>query len=246
MNEITPIKISSDSDRVTVSARELHDALQIQTAFKDWFPRMCEYGFIEGEDFNPLKIEQVQTEGNRSVTRTVNDAQITIEMAKQICMIQRTDIGRQYREYFLQLEKEWNSPEKVMARALDYAHKTIANLSNQIAEQKPKVIFAEAVSASKTSILIGDLAKILKQNGIDIGQKRLFAWLRDNGYLIKGGSSKNMPTQRAMEMGLFVVKEGSYVNGEGVNVTTKTTTVTGKGQIYFINKFKGESTDDKD
>lgn len=114
-------------------------------------------------------------------------------------------------------------------------------LQTQIAEQKPKVIFAEAVSASKTSILIGDLAKILKQNGIDIGQKRLFAWLRDNGYLIKGGSSKNMPTQRAMEMGLFVVKEGSYVNGEGVNVTTKTTKVTGKGQIYFINKFKGES-----
>lgn len=113
-------------------------------------------------------------------------------------------------------------------------------LQTQIAEQKPKVIFAEAVSASKSSILIGDLAKILKQNGIDIGQKRLFAWLRDNGYLIKGGSSKNMPTQRAMEMGLFVVKEGSYVNGEGVNVTTKTTKLTGKGQIYFINKFKGE------
>ena len=112
-------------------------------------------------------------------------------------------------------------------------------LQAQIDEQKPKVVFAEAVSASKTSILIGDLAKILKQNGIDIGQKRLFAWLRDNGYLIKGGSSKNMPTQRAMEMGLFVVKEGSYVNGEGVNVTTKTTKVTGKGQIYFINKFKG-------
>ena len=114
-------------------------------------------------------------------------------------------------------------------------------LQTQIAEQKPKVIFAEAVSASKTSILIGDLAKILKQNGIDIGQKRLFAWLRDNGYLIKGGSSKNMPTQRSMDMGLFVVKEGSYVNGEGVNVTTKTTKVTGKGQIYFINKFKGDA-----
>lgn len=113
-------------------------------------------------------------------------------------------------------------------------------LQTQIAEQKPKVIFAEAVSASKTSILIGDLAKILKQNRIDIGQRRLFAWLRDNGYLIKGSSSKNMPTQRAMDMGLFVVKEGSYVNGEGVNVTTKTTKVTGKGQIYFINKFKGD------
>lgn len=111
-------------------------------------------------------------------------------------------------------------------------------LETTIEEQKPKVVFAEAVSTSKSSILIGDLAKILKQNGIDIGQKRLFAWLRENGYLVKGGSSKNMPTQRAMEMKLFVVKEGSYVNGEGVNVTTKTTKVTGKGQIYFINKFK--------
>lgn len=246
MNEITPIKISSDSDRVTVSARELHDALQIQTKFQDWFPRMAEYGFVEGEDFNLLKIEKVQTEGNRQVTREITDYQITLEMAKQICMIQRTDIGRKYREYFLQLEKEWNSPEKVMARALDYAHKTIANLSATIAEQKPKVVFAEAVSTSKTSILIGDLAKILKQNGIDIGQKRLFAWLRENGYLIKGGSSKNMPTQRAMDMGLFVVKEGSYVNGDGVNITTKTTRVTGRGQIYFINKFKGENDDAED
>lgn len=116
-------------------------------------------------------------------------------------------------------------------------------LEAQNEEMKPKALFADAVSASKTSILIGDLAKILKQNGIDIGQKRLFAWLRDNGYLIKGGSSKNMPTQRSMDMGLFVVKEGSYVNGEGVNVTTKTTKLTGKGQIYFINKFKGGSAD---
>ena len=111
-------------------------------------------------------------------------------------------------------------------------------LEAQNAEMKPKALFADAVSASKSSILIGDLAKILKQNGISIGQKRLFAWMRDNGYLIKGGSSKNMPTQRSMEMGLFMVKEGSYVNGECVNVTTKTTKVTGKGQIYFINKFK--------
>lgn len=104
-------------------------------------------------------------------------------------------------------------------------------------EMQPKALFADAVSTSKSSILIGDLSKLLKQNGIDIGQKRLFAWLRDNGYLIKGGSSKNMPTQRAMDLGLFVVKEGSYVNGEGVNVTTKTTKVTGKGQVYFVNKF---------
>ena len=133
-----------------------------------------------------------------------------------------------------------------LLQALKEEQEKRKELEAKNAEMKPKALFADAVSASKTSILIGDLAKILKQNGIDIGQKRLFAWLRDNGYLIKGGSSKNMPTQRSMDMGLFVVKEGSYVNGEGVNVTTKTTKLTGKGQIYFINKFKGESTDDKD
>lgn len=105
---------------------------------------------------------------------------------------------------------------------------------------KPKAIFADAVSASSSSILIGELAKLLKQNGIETGQKRLFQCLRDEGYLIKSGSSKNMPTQKAMEMGLFMIKEGSYVNGEGVNITTKTTKVTGKGQIYFINHFKGK------
>lgn len=108
--------------------------------------------------------------------------------------------------------------------------------AKQLEAQKPKVVFADAVSTSKSSVLVGELAKIIKQNGVDIGQRRLFQWLRDNGYLMKSGSSKNMPTQRAMEMKLFEIKEGSYINGAGVNVTTKTSKVTGKGQIYFVNK----------
>ena len=105
---------------------------------------------------------------------------------------------------------------------------------------KPKAVFADAVSASKTSINVGDLAKLLHQNGIDIGQKRLFGWLRDNGWLMKGGTSKNLPTQKGMEQGLFEIKEGTYIDGHGVNVTTKTPKVTGKGQIYFVNKFLAE------
>ena len=110
-----------------------------------------------------------------------------------------------------------------------------------IESQKPKVIFAEAVSASKTSILVGELAKILRGNGIPIGQRRFFQWLRENGYLIKRkGTDYNMPTQRSMELGLFEIKEGSYVNGDGVNVITKTPKITGKGQNYFINKFLKE------
>lgn len=103
---------------------------------------------------------------------------------------------------------------------------------------RPKVIFAEAVSASKTSILVGELAKILRGNGIPTGQHRFFQWLRENGYLIKRkGTAYNMPTQRSMELGLFEIKEGSYVNGDGVNVITKTPKITGKGQNYFINLF---------
>lgn len=107
----------------------------------------------------------------------------------------------------------------------------------RLEQQKPKVLFADAVEVSKTSILVGDLAKIIKQNGYDIGQKRLFQWLRDNGYLIKSGNSKNMPTQKAMEMQLFEVKESTISNPDGSIRITKTTKVTGKGQVYFVNKF---------
>jgi anti-repressor protein len=109
---------------------------------------------------------------------------------------------------------------------------------------RPKVIFADAVATSKTSILIGDLAKILRGNGIETGQKRLFRWMRDNGYLIKGNrSDANMPTQRAMEMGLFEIKESSYIDGSGANHITKTVKVTGKGQTYFVNKFLSRKED---
>lgn len=112
-------------------------------------------------------------------------------------------------------------------------------LEIKIEEQKPKVIFAEAVETSKTSILIGDLAKLIKQNGTDMGQKRMFTWLRDNGYLIKRqGSDYNMPTQRAMELGLFEIKETAVTHSDGHITVNKTPKVTGKGQIYFINKFK--------
>lgn len=130
------------------------------------------------------------------------------------------------------------SGQELMAKALIEAQSVLAAKDKQIEEMKPKVVFADAVATSHTSILVGELAKILKQNGIDMGQKRLFAWLREKGYLIKRqGTDYNMPTQKAMELGLFEIKEGSYVNGSGVNITTKTPKVTGKGQQYFINKF---------
>lgn len=115
-------------------------------------------------------------------------------------------------------------------------------LETKVNEDKPKALFADAVETAQTSILVGDLAKLIKQNGINIGQKRLFSYLRENGYLIKNGSSKNMPTQKSMEMNLFEVKERTINNPDGTVRITKTTKVTGKGQTYFINKFLGDKS----
>lgn len=136
--------------------------------------------------------------------------------------------------------QEQMTPEQIMAAGLKAAESIIAQKDKEIERMKPKEIFADAVTGSHSSILIGDLAKILKQNGYETGQKRLFEQLRQEGYLIKSGSSKNMPTQKAMDMGLFEVKETSISNPDGSIRVTKTTKVTGKGQQYFINKFLGE------
>lgn len=127
----------------------------------------------------------------------------------------------------------------VAQRKIEEKNQLIAMQSNRIEEMRPKEIFADAVSASKTSILVGDLAKMICQNGVQIGQKRLFDWLRNNGYLIKCGSSKNMPVQRYVEQGLFEIKESNVQNPDGSVRITRTTKVTGKGQVYFVNKFVG-------
>lgn len=129
------------------------------------------------------------------------------------------------------------SDAELMAKALLVAQRQIEERNKQIAEMHPKALFADAVAASKTSILIGDLAKLICQNGYQIGQKRLFDWLRDNGFLIKSGASRNMPMQRYVEQGLFEIKESNVQNPDGSIRITKTTKVTGKGQVYFVNKF---------
>ncbi|AGR47163.1 prophage antirepressor [Brevibacillus phage Jimmer1] len=137
------------------------------------------------------------------------------------------------------IEKTLSNPDFIIGLATKLKEEQLARqlAETQIEKDKPKVLFADSVSASQTSLLIGDLAKLIKQNGYDIGQKRLFEWMRQNGYLMKSGSSKNMPTQKAMDKGLFEVKESSIANPDGSIRITKTTKVTGKGQIYFINKF---------
>ena len=201
MNEL--LKINYEAEQPTVSARDLHEALEINTRFNDWFSRMAEYGFENGVDFNLLKNEKVRLEGNREVKRDIMDYQISVDMAKQICMIQRSEKGKQYRQYFIDLEKAWNTPEQIFARALKMADQKIeklketnAGLLEDVERMRPKEIFADAVKASTSSILIGDLAKLLRQNGVDTGQKRLFEQLRNEGYLMKTGSSRNMPKQK--------------------------------------------------
>ena len=130
------------------------------------------------------------------------------------------------------------TPEQIMAKAVLIAQDTISRQQAQIEEYRPKALFADAVSASHTSILVGELAKLLRQNGVEIGQNRLFAELREDGFLIKRqGTDYNMPTQRSMEMGLFEIKERAVSNPNGVVRVTKTPKVTGKGQVYFVNLF---------
>lgn len=240
MNEL--IKIDYSNEQPAVSARDLHEFLEVGADFRHWFPRMCEYGFTEGQDFNPVKIDRVQQEGGRMVSRMVEDAALSIDMAKEICMLQRNEKGKIARKYFLQLEKDWNSPEKVMARALRIADKRLKMLEEKVEADRPKVLFADSVAASKNSILVGEMAKLLKQNGVHTGQNRLFEALRKKGFLIKRqGTDYNMPTQKAMELGLFEIKETVINHSDGHTSVNKTPKVTGKGQQYFVNMFLGES-----
>jgi anti-repressor protein len=235
--------IKVNFERQTTSARQLWEFLdKPHGEFMKWFHRYCGYGFTENADYGVIDKSVENPQGGRPAT----DYEITIDMAKELCMLQKTEKGKIARKYFLDLEKKWNSPEAVMARALKMADmkileykNTVLNLNNKLEQQEPKVLFADSVQASTTTILVGQLAKILKQNGIDIGQNRLFEWLRENGYLInRKGTDYNMPTQKSMDLGLFKVKETSIGHSDGHVTISSTPKVTGKGQLYFVNKFK--------
>lgn len=227
-----------ENGEIAISGRELHQALEVKTAYKDWFPRMLKYGFEENTDYTAIAQKRATAQGN--MTHYIDHA-LTLDTAKEIAMIQRSEPGKRARQYFIQVEKAWNSPEMIMQRALKIANNTINQLETKIERDKPKIVFADAVATTKTSILVGELAKIIKQNGINIGQRRLFEWLRQNGFLIKRkGVDYNMPTQYSMERELFEIKETSITHSDGHTSISKTPKVTGKGQQYFVNKFLGE------
>ena len=242
------LKINYEAEQPTVSARDLHEALEIRERFSLWFSRYVDV-FEKGTDYQSVGKPTVVNNGAK---RVLDDFLLSTDMAKHISMMTKTEKGKIMRQYFIDLEKAWNTPEQVMARALKLADRTIDTLKEENKKliednerMKPKVIFANAVSASTSSILIGDLAKLLRQNGVDIGQKRLFEYLRNHGYLIKRkGSDWNMPTQKSMNMGLFEIKESTHIDGNGCNIVTRTPKATGKAQIYFVNKFVGGMSDD--
>lgn len=202
------IKVTYDNDRPAVSARELHEFLEVGSKFADWFPRMCEYGFTDGQDFNRLKIEKVQMEGDRMVSRLVDDAAVSIDMAKEICMIQRNEKGRIARRYFLELEKAWNSPERVMARALDIAHKTIHGLQQensvlavQNAIMQPKADYFDELVERNTLTNFRETAKEL-----GVPQQKFIRFLLDRKYIYRDKRGKLLPYEEK-NRGLFEVKE---------------------------------------
>lgn len=207
MNEVLAV----DFDKQTVSARELHERLNIGTKFTTWFERMCEYGFTEGIEFFPKLGETSEQGGRPSV-----DYEISVDMAKQICMIQRTPEGKKCRQYLIDLEKAWNTPELVMARALKVAQQTIANLNTKVLEMKPKADFFDAVADSKTAISMNEVAKVLDVRGY--GRNNLFEFLRNEGILDRF----NRPYQRYVDCGWFRVIEQRYTKNGEETITTKT------------------------
>lgn len=232
-NELIKIKVKNDQQ--LVSARELYKGLDLKKRFSAWWDQNSR-DFEENQDFTCVPEGTVVQIGN-GATKRVIDYFLTIDMAKQLCLMSRTEKGKQYRKYLIEVERKWNDPQEIVKRGYAILQNENTRLKLENARMAPKALFADAVAASKTDILIGQLAKMLRQNGYEIGQNRLFKWLREHHYLCAKGSRYNQPTQRAMDLGLFRIKERTINNPDGSTRITVTTLVTGKGQQYFVNRF---------
>ena len=229
MNDI----IDVNNDTQTVSARDLHEKLELKTRFSKW----VDQNFRDFEEFVDYTSVTRVTVVNNGANREIEDYQLSLDMAKHLCVLSRTEKGKLCRQYLIDLEKAWNTPEQVMARALRIADETINSLQIEVKELKPKAIICDTISASNDSITIGQLAKILCKMGYPTGEKRLFEEFRKSGYLIKQkGKNYNLPTQKAIDMGVFEIVETPFSKNDG-NIGIRTTTyVTGKGQVFFCDK----------
>lgn len=243
-NDIIPVDYSND--RITVFARDLHKFLEVKTPYHKWFPRMCEYGFTENVDY---AVTDNFVHNSAGGPQRQQDAQLTIDMAKEICMLQRNERGKQARQYFIQLEKDWNSPELVMARALTMAQRQIETmkqqtnmlmlqnqeLSEKIEQDKDKVDWANQCLSSDTAIKVADYAKLIyNKENLKIGQNRLFRFLREQHIL----QENNVPYQEYVERQWFKVSEYPVhtTNGTIIRYTTKITPDGQKGLLKIIRK----------
>lgn len=241
MSDNQLIKVEVKNNQQLVSARDLHKGLGLTGRFSRWFKNNSEF-FEENTDFYKCTSSTVV---NNGAVRVLDDYLLTISMAKQLAMMARTERSKLYREYFLDLERKWNSPQEIVKRGYAILQNENTQLRIENQAMKPKALFADAVSTSNKTILVGDMAKILQQNGINIGSIRLFKWLRQHGYLIRrDASDHNMPTQKSMERGLFKVKETVITHSDGHVTISKTPKITGKGQVYFVNKFLSSTNPD--
>lgn len=236
MNEL--IRVTVKDDVQLVSARELHHGLMVSTRFSQWAKQNFKM-FVENTDYWCVVTTTQQNQWGG--TKQITDYAMTIDMAKQVSLMSQTKKGEQYRSYFIELEKKWNDPAEVVKRGYAILQNENLRLKAENKSLLPKAKFADSVDDTDNSVLIRVLAKIIKQNGIDMGEKRLFEWLRANGYLIKKkGADINIPTQKSLNMGLMTIKETVLKHSNGTSYTTQTPKITGKGQTYFVNKLVDE------
>lgn len=256
MNELIKIEMNENQE-IIVSGRELHKGLEVESRYNDWFKRMLKYGFEENLDYIAITQKKVTAQGNET---TYIDHVIKLDMAKEICMLQRNDKGREFRKYFIECEKrlkEQQLPQLTRKEELQLqlfsedslevvnAHKELVKIEveeatkpllGKIEEDKPLVDFAETISKTSDSISIGDFAKLIKDEGIKLGRNKLFEWLRDNKYLMKD----NKPYQKYIDNGYFEIIEYSYNTPYGSKFGIKTL-ITGIGQIKIIEKLRKEN-----
>lgn len=232
MNELIPVSYADNTP--TVSGRDLHEALGIKTAYKDWFPRMCEYGFSEGEDFCSKMSEST---GGRPST----DHQLTISMAKELCMIQRTELGRKFRQYFIQIEEQWNSPEMVMKRALEIANARVEQLritvsvqTQQIAELQPKASYYDVVLNCKDLLSIGKIAKDYGKSAVWLNK-----WLHEHGIQYKQGDIWLL-YQKYAEQGYTSTKTSVFNGSDGKEHSKVHTYWTQKGRLFIYDQLKAD------
>lgn len=222
--------VNFTAEEATIDGRELHEFLEVKTEYRHWFGRMCEYGFVEGEDFNPVKKDRVRLEGKREVTREIETHLLTIEMAKELCMIQRNEKGKMARKYFIEVEKAWNDPVLIMGRALKVAESKLQSANKTIATLTPKADFYDAVANTDNYLSMEEVAKIL--NIKEIGRNTLF-WILRYEKILQDGINKNIPYQKYMKY--FKLVERKYPTPDGKTKIKTQTRVNQKG-VDFIRK----------